>query len=240
MTTFTIETSQNVGVQYQLADLMQRIGAYLLDILVLFACYTVVILIMVLLRSNLSSETISFIAMLVLIPTLFYRLLTEIFMNGQTIGKQIVGIRVIKVDGSQAGIGNFLLRWIFQIIDFYLLSGAIAIIMIIIGKQGQRLGDLVAGTTVVKSSQKNVMPEPIDIPLPSDYQPVFTEAIRLDEKHIRLIHKAIQRKLETLDDNVVIALDKKLSAKLGLQHNMRSQSFLNTLLKDYKYFSERS
>ncbi|MCC5927732.1 MAG: RDD family protein [Cyclobacteriaceae bacterium] len=239
MTTFTVESSQNVGVQYQLADLMQRIGAYLLDILFLFACYTVVILLMVLLRSNLNSETITFIVIIALIPTLFYRLLTEIFMNGQTIGKQIVGIRVIKIDGSQAGIGNYLLRWIFQIIDFYLLSGAIAIIMIITGKQGQRLGDLVAGTTVVKSSQKNKMPNQAEIHLPADYQPVYPEAARLDEKHIRLIHKAIQRKLETLDDNVIIVLDKKLSQKLSLQHNMRSQTFLNTLLKDYKYYSER-
>jgi uncharacterized RDD family membrane protein YckC len=240
LTTFTVENSQNVGVQYQLADLMQRIGAYLLDILILFACYTVVILFMVLLRSNLSSESITFISMVALIPTLFYRLFTEIFMNGQTIGKQIVGIRVIRVDGSQAGIGNYLLRWIFQIIDFYLLSGAIAIIMIITGKHGQRLGDLVAGTTVVKSSQKNSMPEQTNIPLPVGYEPVFPEAARLDEKHIRLIYKTIQRKLDTLDDGVIVALDKKLSQKLGLRHNMRSQTFLNTLLKDHKYYSERS
>jgi hypothetical protein len=42
------------------------------------------------------------------------------------------------------------MRWIFSFIDFYILSGALAVLIIAVGGKGQRLGDIVAGTSVVK------------------------------------------------------------------------------------------
>ena len=47
-------------------------------------------------------------------------------------------------------LGDYLLRWIFSFVDFYILSGAIALVVIAMGGKGQRIGDIVAGTSVVK------------------------------------------------------------------------------------------
>src|SRR5690606_34920667 len=82
------------------------------------------------------------------LPVIFYHLLCEVFMDGQTFGKKAIDIKVVKLDGSQPSVGSYFLRWLLQIVDLPFF-GAIGIITILVNGKGQRVGDLAAGTTVI-------------------------------------------------------------------------------------------
>ena len=90
---------------------------------------------------------------LIYLPVFFYNLAFEILMNGQTLGKRALNIKVVRLDGTSPTIANYIFRFILWPIDVF-LSGSIAITLISLTKNGQRLGDLAGGTTVVKLTQR--------------------------------------------------------------------------------------
>lgn len=104
-----IETTQNVRINFQLASVGERISASLLDILFLFVVYLIVILF-----SSLLGDGFVW-GMLFMIPLLFYSLLFEVFMNGQTPGKKIMKIKVSTVDGSAPAFSPITMQRIPQI-----------------------------------------------------------------------------------------------------------------------------
>src|SRR5688572_22331656 len=118
MQTVRVRTTQNVFIDYTLASIGDRILAYLIDriILILYS----VSLFAVMAQANVNNVWIWIIFFG--LPWLFYSLLFEILMNGQTPGKRVMNIQVVKLDGTQATIGSYLLRWIFALVDFYIMS----------------------------------------------------------------------------------------------------------------------
>src|SRR6187402_54332 len=140
MQTVRVRTTQNVLIDYPVASIGDRILGHLIDRLILIA-YSVAVV------AALADRDVDlwYLWLLLLgIPWMFYSLLFEVFMNGQTPGKQLMKIRVMRLNGTPATVGDFLLRWIFSLVDFYVLSGAIALIAVAMGGKGQRLGDMVA------------------------------------------------------------------------------------------------
>src|SRR5690606_39594735 len=97
------------------------------------------------------SMTVSFI---IFSPIIFYTLVCESLMSGQTIGKKIMKIRVIKIDGYQASFGDYLVRWLFRVVEIVIFQGVIAVMAIIFSGKNQRLGDTVSGTAVVSLKNK--------------------------------------------------------------------------------------
>ena len=89
------------------------------------------------------------------LPVIFYSLLFETLLDGQTPGKRIIKIKVVKIDGYQASLADFVIRWIFRIVDLNMMSGVVALISIITSPKNQRLGDMTAGTAVI-SLKNNV------------------------------------------------------------------------------------
>jgi uncharacterized RDD family membrane protein YckC len=78
--------------------------------------------------------------------------------HGQTIGKKLMKIRVVRADGRPAGMGEVAVRTILRVVDNYLV-GMIA--MLATGERRQRIGDLAAGTIVVDASASAVEPPPV-------------------------------------------------------------------------------
>src|SRR5688572_29908483 len=109
MQTINVRTTQNVSIQYPVASIGDRILAYLLDSVILIAYSVAVIALFI----NLEMEIIWVWIMMLVAPWLLYRLAFEIFMNGQTPGKRVMNIQVVRLDGTQPAIGNYFLRWIF-------------------------------------------------------------------------------------------------------------------------------
>ena len=69
--------------------------------------------------------------------------------GGQTVGKKLMKLRVVREDGSPAGIREIAVRTILRVIDNYLVG---LIVMLATGERRQRIGDLAAGTVIVDAS----------------------------------------------------------------------------------------
>src|SRR5690606_22996770 len=134
-------TNQNIEIKLEPAGLGDRIIAFLIDLLIIFF-YGMLAAIIV-------SNFVFYSSVILFVPILFYFLLFEIFTNGQSPGKKVREIKVVKLNGGSPTIFNYLLRWVLWPIDFF-IYGSVAIFCIIVTKNGQRLGDFAAGTTVIK------------------------------------------------------------------------------------------
>ena len=134
MQTIQVQTTQHVFIHYPLASVGDRVLAYLLDQLIkIIGAIAVGIL---LFYADVKNEWVW--VLVIGIPFLLYAVLFEMFMNGQTPGKRVLEIQVIRLNGTPASIGDYILRFIFSLIDFGIFSGAIAVIIIIAGGRGQR------------------------------------------------------------------------------------------------------
>src|SRR5918993_5881 len=126
MQTVRVRTTQNVFIDYALASLGDRILAFLIDRLFL-TLYSVALF------AILTQTGIDNVWVLIIffgVPWFFYSLVFEITMNGQTPGKRVMNIQVVKLDGTPATIGSYLLRWIFSLVDYYIMSGVVAVVCI--------------------------------------------------------------------------------------------------------------
>jgi hypothetical protein len=178
----------------------------------------------------------SIILSVLLLPILFYPLLFETLMHGQTPGKFLTKIRVTNVDGSTPNFLSYFLRWVLLPIDLFPYGG-IGTLFILFTKNHQRLGDLAAGTTVVKripSSAKYDL-DPVFNEFPPDYKPAFPQADMLSEGQIRLISELLDN---SADSPALDNLASKIRQKLHIEADgMNSRLFLETLLRDYNYFA---
>ena len=157
---YGVDTPEQVELRFPLAGLGSRFLAVMLDSLIQGAITIVIILIAVLVfsaigeRANRMSDTAAkwFGALLILSYFLLlwgYYALFEAFRNGQTPGKRVMKIRVIKDSGRQITFFEALARNLLRVVDALPSAYLVGVISILCTKQNKRLGDLVASTIVV-------------------------------------------------------------------------------------------
>ncbi|MBN2426023.1 MAG: RDD family protein [Calditrichaceae bacterium] len=240
MDTIRVQTAQNVDLEYEIASIGDRILAYLLDAVFLIAYLVVVMIITaIIFGSGLDHRYIGWIFLL-LLPYLFYDLLCETLMDGQSFGKKLRQIKVIRIDGSQPTLGNYLLRWLLRLVDIGLSYGGVALLTILINGKGQRLGDLAAGTTVIKLVKRTEIKDTIFTNVEDTYQPVFRQVVNLDDKTIEIIKEVLNTFLDEdrhglTRQKLTLKTQRVIENKLGLKSGMEAKPFLQTILKDYNY-----
>jgi uncharacterized RDD family membrane protein YckC len=157
MDSIKITTSQNVDLEYEAAGVGYRILATILDEVFKMVYIIIGFLILGLTAksnphfydSN-DNYTLYTVLILAALPYTLYYFLSETFMNGQSFGKKIVGTKVVKLDGTQPSVSSYMIRSLLRVID----NGLIALIAVAVTEKSQRLGDLAAGTTVIKIGSK--------------------------------------------------------------------------------------
>ena len=82
---------------------------------------------------------------------ILYQLASEILANGQSWGKKALRIRVVRLDGQEPSLSDYLLRAVFYLLDAFLSFGAIGAIFVTSSVKNQRLGDMTANTTVIRT-----------------------------------------------------------------------------------------
>ncbi len=234
MDKINIQTTQNVPITYEIASVGDRILAYLLDMLVLMG-YSLIIALGYSFKP-MSEDTVVIFGILFILPFMFYSLACESLLNGQSIGKRARKIKVISLNGKEVSLSNYLIRWLFRIIDV-IPYGVVAIITIILNGKGQRLGDIAAGTAVVKITKREDFDTNLfNIPI-QDYELVFSEADQLSEKDILLIKQSLKRQGT---ENYALILEKlalKIKALLHIETKMNNEKFLYTIMKDYNHLN---
>ncbi len=235
MQSVNIRTTQNVAIDYAAAGLGDRIGAFLIDVLIVGAY--VIVMALVVTRIGIDSQ---WVFILFYFPAFFYHLACEIAFNGQSLGKKQLNIKVVRLDGTPATIGGYILRWILRPLDIGIFSGAIAVISIALTEKSQRLGDLAAGTTVVKMGQSmKVTSHQLIKNIDSDYQAVFPDAQYLTFKEINVIKEALEVNKERADMKPALAVSAKVKEHLKIESDLPTIKFLYTILKDYNYYTSQ-
>ena len=193
MDSVTIQTTQNVRIDYQLAKASARIGAFFIDGVIFSIAYWV--LSMLLLNFMNSMESFTILALGTLFCFLGYYFFLELFNRGQTIGKRIVGLRVIRLDGRDPTPADFLTRSVFLLPDVLLSSGIPALLLISSGRHNQRLGDMVAGTVVIQTAISSVftLEEIMGITSREDHEPEFPGVQRFTNHDMMVVKRALQR-----------------------------------------------
>lgn len=234
MQTVNVRTTQNVVIDYPVASLGDRILAYFIDALIIIAYFIVCVILI----GFAEIGSVAIIISLITIPMFLYHLMFEIFMNGQSPGKRQMNIKVVRLDGTPATIGNYVIRWLMRIIEIDILSGAIAMVVIAINGKGQRLGDIAAGTTVVKLvEQKAVTAKEVFTLTDENYVPVFQQVIQLNDNDIELIQQALEVNRTTGNLRPVMAVTEKVKSNLGIQTDLPPVKFLYTIVKDYGHIT---
>ena len=239
METVKIKTAQNIEIDYEVANLGDRILARLLDGLVFAAFVGVIVIPILIIDVNIfrNDTTTITIVCLILGALLFYDLICEIFFNGQSVGKKVLKIKVISLDGGNPTVGQYLLRWAFRLVDFTLTSQLGATICVAASEKKQRIGDLVAGTTLIKTHPKTSINQVAFVPPAEDYEIVFAEAAHLKDSEITLIFEVVRN--YKANDNY--ALLQKTAQKIQDHLNITDRkkmddiTFLGALVKDYNH-----
>jgi uncharacterized RDD family membrane protein YckC len=240
MSDLRIETAQNIGIDYTIATIADRILATILDGLVMIAYVVFMSLLFSMGTFQLST---GLLVLLFMFPLFIYHPFFEITMQGQSPGKKIMNTRVMKSDGTEAGISGYLLRWLIGIFEIQIFSGSVALIAIIINGKGQRLGDMAGGTTVIKLSRDLTISDTIFTTVDENYQPVYHQVERLSDKDINMIRDILDRSGRHYDwetyEKLATDLKTVLESKMDVRADQLPLAFLNTILKDYNHLAGR-
>ena len=236
MDTIKIDTSQNIEIEQSIASVGERIAATILDVIFMTTYVAVVAFI----AGGLHYKWMLYF---VFIPVAGYNILSELFMNGQSWGKKILNIKVVKMDGTPASFSSYFLRWIFRLIEVIGSFGSLATIVIILNHKGQRLGDMAANTTVIRL-RDNSLKETIYTHLPEDYTVVYPEVFRLSTDDIYIVKEVLEmlRSSKKITPQALSMAEKAREAiekKLNIKSEQKVGSFFQTIIRDYNFINSR-
>ncbi|MEL6624502.1 MAG: RDD family protein [Bacteroidota bacterium] len=232
MNTITIPTTQHIDLEYPVASLGDRIVAGIID-LIIQAGYVIFLIYIA------EWEVSSIADMWIFLPAMLYSLICEAIFNGQTPGKMVMKTRTISLDGSRPGFTALFLRWGLRVIDIWSLGifpGLVAIIVISISKKGQRLGDLVATTNVIKLKLVTTFLDTIYVETSDDYNASFPEITSLNDRDISILKEVLDAALKNKNPVLMGKLADRVQQVAGIQTRMPAEQFLQTVLADYNHY----
>lgn len=220
-----IDTPEQIALELPLAGIGSRFLAIAFDTVIQFALYFIVGLTLFLLipagTMALNSWSLGPAIGIFLIFCIYwgYFAVFEVLWKGQTPGKRMAGIRVIKESGSPINayeaIGRNLMRAIDILPSFY----GVGVVCMILNKQNRRLGDFVAGTVVVHDKQTDQVRPEWNTATPTSRVTVTPQMAEVTTEELVLIETYLHRRYE-LDPTVRYAtamrIAERVRAKTGL------------------------
>ncbi len=245
MNLIAINTSQNVKIDFSLASFGERLVAFILDWLIKGAyIFTIFYLLGQLLSfsrflDGLDSWTTNAVFFIIGLPVYLYTLVSEIMMEGQTIGKKIMKIKVVKIDGYQASFTDYLMRWMFRLVDIYSNFGVVGLISMVSTDKSQRLGDVASGSAVISLKSSVNISHTILENLKEDYVPTFPQVVLLSDNDMRIIKENYIRAIKSRDGSVINKLAKKIkeTIKLDKEISVTDSQFIDVVIKDYNFYT---
>ncbi|MBL7814607.1 MAG: RDD family protein [Saprospiraceae bacterium] len=237
-----ITTTQNVTIEYELAGLRERFFALLIDQVIMFFLWMGLFFIFI----NALGFDSRFMQQVIMgFPiwfTILYTLSCESFLNGQTIGKRTQKIKVVRVDGHNISLSDLLLRALLLVMDYLFTFGALGALLISTTDKRQRLGDMAAGTTVIKIGmhRRFDLSDILNINTLDNYTPQYPQVKQLSEEDMLFIKSVILRYQQYRNlshEEVVFDLYQHLKSVLEIKIDLSSPlamiDFFKVLIKDY-------
>ena len=237
MSELQINTTQNVKITFNAAGVGERLGAFFIDLSVKIGYLMLAAYVFGAFKDMDEWSQIVIDALLGL-PVMFYTVTQEAFLNGQTLGKRLLKLKVVKLDGFQTTLSDFIVRWFFRIVDVWIFG--LGFFVIIFSKKQQRLGDIASGTGVVSLRDTVSISHTILEQLHTDYKPTYPNVIKLSDNDARIIKDTFTRAKTVKDYDTLIKLRTKLVEVVGIQTIKQKTDieFIDVILKDYNYYTQ--
>lgn len=268
MSIIKVPTSFNIDIEFEIPEFYKRLLALLIDWVILIGYLKIAGAILDSIEDSMGSwseekamNLLWLKLVVILVPLTLYFLITEITMNGQTVGKKLMGLRVVNENGGKASISQYLIRWFTRdiwivMVFFYSLQlesrieamiMALAaagfyiadVILVISSRKGQRIGDILARTILIHVNAKANIEETIFQEVGEGYTPAFPQIMQLSDRDINSIKSILETAKKKGDLSMADAASGKIKTHLNIQTNMDPFEFLSVLLKDYNYLSTK-
>ncbi|MGE5519035.1 MAG: RDD family protein [Candidatus Dadabacteria bacterium] len=266
MAVVKIATNFNIDIEFVAPPFYRRLLAWVLDIIIQLFYVAIAMRLYIWISDQVgfakgAGYTLWAIELLLILPFLLYHLIMEVTMNGQSIGKKIMGIRVISENGGTPSFSQFIIRWLIRTSDYTIfiimimipyaelygpviywgMLGSLALLIVDIvlvnSSKQQRLGDILAHTVLINTKQKEKITDTVYLEVEEGYKPFFPEVMQMSDKDINALKGIIDTAKRYHDFNMAAAAAEKIKRHLKIETNLAPLSFLQTLLKDYNYLS---
>jgi len=267
MSVVRIPPNFNIDLDFEVPEFYRRLVAWLLDVVLLFFYLKIANEIY---KSIARSDSpfdmdhqynLHFISIILWLPVFIYHPICEITMNGQSIGKKIMGLQVVNENGGRPSISQFLIRWLVRTADImviviilynvlilmdrrllWALIGSILllitdVILVVSTRKSQRLGDILARTILIRNQAKGSIEDTVFIAVADNYVPSFPQIMQLSDRDINAIKSILEIARKKGDLHMAMAASEKIKAHLKIDTDLSPFDFLNVLLKDYNYLS---
>ncbi|SFD19897.1 RDD family protein [Algibacter pectinivorans] len=237
MSELQINTTQNVKITFNAAGAGERLLAFVIDTAIKIG-YMLVLNWTFGAFDNMDQWSQIAINTVLSFPVMLYTLVLESVLQGQTIGKRILKIRVVKIDGYQASFSDYVVRWFFRIVDVYIFG--LGFFVMLFNKKGQRIGDMAAGTAVIALKNNVNISHTILENLKDNYKPTYPNVIKLSDNDARIIKETFQVARVARDYQTLIKLRQKIIEVVGIKTVIQSNDveFIDVILKDYSFYTQ--
>lgn len=266
MSTIRVATNFNIDIEFTAPPFYRRLIAWVIDMVVLIFYVVVASRFLNWFNDQLGYSEENYmtrwaVSLLLILPFLLYHVVLEITMNGQSIGKKIMGIKVVSENGGRPSISQFIIRWLIRTSDYTLIilvilipyafifgpvvywgiAGAFALLIadliLVNTKKQQRLGDILAHTVLIDTKQKEKITDTVFLEVADTYVPQFPQIMQLSDRDINALKGIIDTAKKHKDHNMALMATEKIKSHLKIETHLEPQEFLEVLLKDYNYLS---
>lgn len=262
-----VHTNFNIDLEFEAAEFHRRLGAWFIDLFIQVFYLVIASKIFSFLHNgkgvSIDDAYDSWaIGLLFILPFFLYHVVCEITMNGQSIGKKLMKIRVVNENGGKASISQYIIRWLIRTSDltvllilFYLPYAAVSgirgflaiggagvllltdIILTASSKKLQRLGDLLAGTILIRTDPKGSIDDTVFLEIADSYTPSFPQIMQLSDRDINSIKSILDTSRKKGDTQLAAMAAEKIKNHLKIESSLSPYDFLEILMKDYNYLS---
>jgi uncharacterized RDD family membrane protein YckC len=271
MSVIKIPTNFNIDLEFEIPEFYRRLISLLIDVLFEYIYIRIAMSVYSSIAQNAgggtdSSYNLQAVQLLLFLPILCYHLIMEITMNGQSIGKKIMGMRVVNENGGRPSISQFLIRWLLRVSDVWIALLLIIIIsnpdfgrdlettfvilaalgflitdivLVVSSKKSQRIGDILAKTILIRLNAKENIEDTVFVNVSDSYVPSFPQIMQLSDRDINAIKSILETARKRGDFTMAESAAHKIKTHLKIDSTMPAFDFLDVLLKDYNYLSTK-
>ncbi len=260
MSLVPVSTPFNINLEFEIAPFQKRLFAYLIDLVIMCAYSRLAVFIIIDILNNGGEGYFALSIFLICMPMALYNPLMEIFFQGQSLGKKVLNIRVISLEGGEPNIGQYIVRSIFRVWEWILyfgvfafstfefvwqilfscILGIIVVVIVAISKNNQRLGDMAAGTAIVDSKTKLTLDDTIfRVVTTQEYKVQFPQVMKLSDRDINTIKNVLSMAHKSGRYDTAERVGWRIKDVLKIDTNYEIYHFLETLMNDYNYLATK-
>jgi len=261
MSRIKISTSFNIELDFDLAEFHRRLFAWAIDLITIILYLILCSKILRVLDLRIDSEDAWGVQLIIILPAALYQLVMESLMHGQTLGKKLMNIRVINETGGNATLAQYLIRWMLRVTDlimailiilFLIYGPAIAkampfffglaitdVLCVALTKKSQRLGDMAAGTIVIKTKQETSLNDTVFMEIADTYVPLYPQVMKLSDRDMNTLRNIYKTIVKRNDYQLAAQTAEKVRRAIQVEIKQDPADFIETLLKDYNFLSSR-